>query len=308
MGSRDISEKILEDCNDVFADIVNNLLFDGEQIVQPKDLENVKDKSQYKAEDGVLHEQERDTTKFWKNSRVRIAVIGLENQTDIDADMPLRVIGYDGAAYRSQLINKRKERYPVITVVLYFGKKNWNENLNLSDRIYIPEKLAPYFNDYHINVFEIANLSEEKIKGFQSDFYVVADYFRQKRLNCDYVPSAYTIKHVDEVLKMMKALTGNKSFEEILNNPEIKEGGISNMCEVMDRIEVRAEARGIEQGLKQGIEQGIEQGLEQGIEQGLEKGILQGKVSALYYDAGWNIQQIAVQLNLSAEQVKEILE
>jgi len=96
-----------------------------------------------------------------------------------------------------------------------------------------------------------------------------------------------TIKHVDEVLKMMKALTGNESFEEILNNPEIKEGGVSNMCEVMDRIEARAEARGIEQGLGQGL--------------------LQGKVSALYYDAGWNIQQIAVQLNLSAEQVKEIL-
>ena len=67
------------------------------------------------------------------------------------------------------------------------------------------------------------------------------------------------------------------------------------MCEVMDRIEARAEARGIEQGLKQGIEQG------------LEKGILQGKVSALYYNAGWNIQQIAVHLELSAEQVKEIL-
>lgn len=90
---------------------------------------------------------------------------------------------------------------------------------------------------------------------------------------------------------MMKALTGNKSFEEILNNPEMKEGGVSNMCEVMDRIEARAETRGIEQGLKQG----------------LEKGILQGKVSALYYDAGWNIQQIAVHLELSAEQVKEIL-
>lgn len=295
MGSKDISEKILEDYNDVFADIVNNLLFDGEQLVQQKDLENSKDKSQYKADDGVLHEQERDTMKFWKNSEVRIAVIGLENQTDIDADMPLRVIGYDGAAYRSQLINKKKERYPVITMVLYFGKDNWNENLSLSDRLYIPENLAPYFNDYRINVFEIANLSEDKIKGFQSDFYVVADYFWQKRRNSNYVPSTYTIKHVDEVLKMMKALTGNKSFEEILSNPDISEGGVSNMCEVMDRIEARAEARGLKQGLKQGIEQGI------------EKGLLQGKVSALYHDAGWNIQQIAVHLKLSAEQVMEIL-
>lgn len=31
-------------------------------------------------------------------------VWGLKNQTDSDADMPLRVISYDGAEYRAQLI------------------------------------------------------------------------------------------------------------------------------------------------------------------------------------------------------------
>ena len=41
---------ILADYDDVFAGIVNVLLFDGEQIVAPDDLETVKDRSQYKAD------------------------------------------------------------------------------------------------------------------------------------------------------------------------------------------------------------------------------------------------------------------
>lgn len=36
MGEKDIAEKVLEDYNDVFADIVNVLLFQGEQIVKPE--------------------------------------------------------------------------------------------------------------------------------------------------------------------------------------------------------------------------------------------------------------------------------
>lgn len=40
MGEKDIAEKVLEDYNDVFADIVNVLLFQGEQIVKPEQLED----------------------------------------------------------------------------------------------------------------------------------------------------------------------------------------------------------------------------------------------------------------------------
>ena len=52
--------------------------------------------------------------------------IGIENQTDIDYDEPKRVIGYDGAVYRSQILKKEnKDNYPVATLVLYFGEKRW---------------------------------------------------------------------------------------------------------------------------------------------------------------------------------------
>ena len=34
MGQKDVTEKLLEDYNDVFADILNVLLFDGKQVIQ----------------------------------------------------------------------------------------------------------------------------------------------------------------------------------------------------------------------------------------------------------------------------------
>ena len=63
MGSKDITEKNLEAFNDVFADIVNVLLFEGKHLMKEKDLEaNTKD-SMFKA-DGKIHELERDVSKF----------------------------------------------------------------------------------------------------------------------------------------------------------------------------------------------------------------------------------------------------
>ena len=64
--------------------------------MKPEDLEDQAPRSAYKA-DGKLREVERDVAKRWKNGSVRIACIGVENQTAIDLLMPLRVIGYDGA-------------------------------------------------------------------------------------------------------------------------------------------------------------------------------------------------------------------
>lgn len=103
MAEKDITEKILESYNDVFSDIVNVLLFDGKQVLSPDELEDQTPRSVYKA-DGKVREIERDVAKRWKNGNVRIACIGFENQMVSDPDMPLRVMGYDGAEYRAQLL------------------------------------------------------------------------------------------------------------------------------------------------------------------------------------------------------------
>ena len=236
MAEKDITEKNLEALNDVFADIVNVLLFKGEQVINEKDLEADTTKSMFKA-DGKIHEQERDVSKFWKNGEIRISILGIENQTAQDSDMPLRVISYDGASYKQQLLDKnQKKRYPVATLVLYFGtEEKWSKAKHLYDCFEVPEKLKPFVNDYKINVFNIAFLSQKTIAMFKSDFKIIAEYFRAKRLNQKYKGSKEKLKHANETLKMFSALTGDNSFEKVYNEGNSKKGGIT-MCDVVERI------------------------------------------------------------------------
>ena len=190
-------------------------------------------KSMFKA-DGKIHEQECDVSKFWKNGEIRIAILGIENQTKQDSDMPLRIISYDGASYKQQLLNeKQKKRYPVTTIVLYFGTdEKWNTSKSLYDCFEIPEKLKPFVNNYKINVFNIAWLSEKTIK---SDFKLIAQYFRTKRLNKKYTGSKEKLHHANETLKMFSALTGDDTFEKVYNENHLEKGGVT-MCDVVERI------------------------------------------------------------------------
>lgn len=243
MGQKDITEKSLEDYEDVFADIVNVLLFEGERLVKEQELIPIATTSQYKADDSEIHEQERDVSKYWKNCEITVAMLGLENQTKADSDMIFRIMSYDGASYWSQ-VSRGKERYPVITLVLYFGyESHWNQR-SLYDRLEIPENLKKYVSDYRMNVFEIAYLEDEIIDRFQSDFGIVARFFSQLRKNGHYVPTLEEIKHVDEVLKLMKVLTGENRFQEAQGKVgQLSKGGTVTMIDVFGDAEARGEAK-----------------------------------------------------------------
>lgn len=249
MGQKDITEKLLEDYNDVFADIVNVLLFRGNRIVKEESLKETKVKSQYKAEAGKLHEQERDVAKYWQDGNALVAICGLENQTVEEKYMPLRVFSYDGASYRRQLLSENDENpiVPVVSLVLHFGMKEWSSPHNLKGIIDIPKELEPYVNDYKANIFNIAFLDDETVQMFQSDFRIVADFFVQKRKNKDYVPDEHKIKHVDEMLKLLQVLTGDDRYNVKFSEAEKKED--IKMCDVMERAvnkgkeEVREEER-----------------------------------------------------------------
>lgn len=257
MGQKDLTEKILEDYDDVFADIINGLIFKGEQRVKPSDLRAEGVHSQYKADDNKLHEQERDVVKDWVKSNVRIAICGIENQTKPEKNMVARVFGYEGASYRSQLLkDKNAKIVPVVTIVLYFGTENhWNQPTNLKDVLNIPEGMDDYINDFNINVFEIAWLTDEEISRFKSDFKVVANFFVNKRRNKDYVPNDTTeFDHVDEILKLLSAMTGDNRYEEILAMPGKDE--VRNMCNVAERLENKGRAEGLVEGRAEGRAEG----------------------------------------------------
>ena len=254
MGEKDITAKILEDHNDVFADIINGLLFDGVQEIKPEALENTTVHAQYKAEDDKVHELERDIAKYWKEEKVELAICGIENQSKVEKHMPFRIIGYDGAAYRNQLQQERRKMLPVVTIVLYFGTdRHWSSRKKIKELMEIPRCLDMYVNDYQMHVFEVAWLTEEQISRFHSDFKVVANFFVQKRKNRDYIPDDPTeIRHVDEVLKLLKVMTGDRRYEEIFR----KKKGVRSMCDVAERLEKMGIAKGIEIGRSEGKMEG----------------------------------------------------
>ena len=256
MQEKDITQKMLERHNDVFSDIVNVLLFGGKKVVAEETLFDAVTDSVLKI-DKRVRIQDRDVAKYWKDSQINIALFGLENQTTPNKLMPLRVISYDGTEYgkQSRTENIDKKKYPVISLVLYLGfEQKWLYPKNLLGIIDVDEKLRPYVNDYKINLFEIAYLDREIIDSFKSDFWILADYLYQMRVNKNYVADKRSIGHIEELLMLMSAMTGDKRFEEIIDEANTKE--VVNMCEVLDIVE----ARGIEKGREEGIEKGREEG------------------------------------------------
>ena len=98
MAEKDITSKTLEAFNDVFADIVNGLLFHGKQVLQEQALIDAQPVSMYKA-DGQYHEQERDVSKYWvdqdgEHVNIRVALLGIENQSTCQSPHPFLLNGW----------------------------------------------------------------------------------------------------------------------------------------------------------------------------------------------------------------------
>ena len=276
MNGKDITQKMLERYNDVFADIVNVLLFNGKRIVDEDELIDTPVDSALKI-DGEVHSQDRDVAKYWKNSQINIALFGLENQTVPDKLMPMRVIGYDGAEYKKQTLeeNRYKKKYPVITLVLYMGyDRNWKYSNSLLDLLEVDENLKPYVSDYKINVFEIAFLDREKVELFKSDFRMLADYLYQMRTTNSYKGDESNVKHVDEILMLMSAMSGFKNVENIIKVAH--ERKVSNMKGFFELAEEKGLEKGLELGRTEGREEGLELGRTEGREEGLQLGRTEG--------------------------------
>ena len=269
MAEKDFREKRLEDFDDVFADIINVLLFHGKRRVNENDLESGMPRSGYKVED-LFEEQERDVKKYWKRGQVRLAVYGLENQTEEEPELIVRSFGYDGAEYRDQVRKRaevRRERtkllklgtsdeelpqipdfYPVVTVVLYFGDTHWKSSVRLKDHLQIPKGLEKYVTDYKINLFEIAYLTDKQVEMFKSDFRFVAEYFVANRKKKEGLEPKYTIslehlKHVEEFTELMNAITNSNRFSNLPGMMK-ERGGAPMFTLLFDEAEAKGEAKG----------------------------------------------------------------
>lgn len=93
----------------------------------------------------------------------------MEGQEHIHYAMPMRVMGYDYAAYKKQYddnagkykkakgllddefisrMKKTDKFIPVIIIVVYYGEKDWDGAISLHDMLNIPKEMVAYVNDY----------------------------------------------------------------------------------------------------------------------------------------------------------------
>ena len=167
--------------NEQFADLFNAVLFDGEQVIKPEELEDADTE-----ESSILEHKEyaesiqasRDNIKISKRSTVHgveYVLLGNESQQHIHYATPMRVMGYDYGIYKKQYdsnskkyktsdgmnedeylsgMKKTDKFIPVITVVIYYGDKVWDGATTLHGMPDIPEKIVRYVNDYKILLVE----------------------------------------------------------------------------------------------------------------------------------------------------------
>ena len=167
--------------NEQFADFFNAVLFNGEQVIKPEELEDVDTEESSVMEHRKYAESiqaSRDNIKVMKTSAgqgVEFVMLGNEGQEHIHYAMPVRVMGYDYGTYKKQYddnagkykiskgieedeylskMKKTDKFIPVITVVVYYGEKPWDGATSLHGMLNIDSRLKQYVNDYKLLLVE----------------------------------------------------------------------------------------------------------------------------------------------------------
>lgn len=257
MGKKDLIERRLENYNDVFADIFNTLLFE-KGFLEQEYLEDESTVSFYRDAKDVLREQGRDVIKqYRKRAQLAIASLGIENQTKYDIAMPVRVMGYDYGSYRYQ-IDKKESLHPVVTLVLNFSNERWEKNKSLHQMLQLPDEWKRYVQDYKIHVFDIAFLEDDVIEKFRSDFKMVAQFFKDKRMGKDSFEGNETIlNHAEEFLEFLFIFTKDPIYKNsmLMAREAAEKGEKIKMCWVAQSHIEKDRQIGLEEGRMEGREE-----------------------------------------------------
>ena len=184
----------------------------------------------------------------------------LANQTKVDGQMLLRKCGYTGGCYRGQYQGNRKDIYPVMEIVLYWGKKRWKKIPNIRQFFAgknLSENTWKYIDNEQLHVFEMRYLPDEVIGRFRGDMGILLEYLKEnpapKYLN-------QKIRHVEALLRLLKVLSGDAMYQKLLEDLKeanqlgsFGEGEEWTMCRLLEEAWENGEKRGIELGIQKGI-------------------------------------------------------
>lgn len=267
--------------NEQFADLFNAVLFDGECVIKPEELEDVDTE-----ESSILEHRDyaesikasRDNIKVSKKSStygVDLVMLGLESQEHIHYAMPMRVMGYDYGIYKKQYDSnakqyktsenisedeylsrmKKTDKFtPVITITVYYGEKPWDGATSLHGMLKIPEKMKSYVNDYKMLLVE-ARKNDLKLSNMNNmDLFNLLEIILDKSRSLNETRNKaieYAKEHsVDKTVVMTVAGATNCKIDY----NALDKKGDADMCTVFEETRIEGEAKGI---VETGIEFGI---------------------------------------------------
>lgn len=199
-----IIRKYMED-KERFSDLMNGSLFDGQAIVKEENLEQIQGESSIYLMD---KNKKRKSVIRYRDvvMKTDYAIFAVENQMNIHYAMPVRNMLYDALSYAEQVEQIRKEHkrkgdklsgeeflsgmkkgdviYPVITVVIYYGEKEWDASLDLYGMMeiekkgLITEKLKEVLPNYKMNLIHAGNV--EHPENYKSSLQLVFGMLKYK--------------------------------------------------------------------------------------------------------------------------------
>ena len=290
MDKDGLLEAFLSD-DERYADLVNGIIFEGEQKVREEDLirEDTRTGMWRLPEDGKGRGKRRTKNRDLLRRilfGVNFAVIGVENQETVDYAVPLRSLSYDVYEYERQAAEIRRRvrksrngegtgsggEYlygflkssrlkPVVTLILYYGKEAWDGPAQLHEMLDftgIPEELKAWVQDYRIHLIDIGRWEGTQV--FQTDVKQVFDFIRfrrdKKKLKELVLGDPAYREMAEEAYDVMAAYTGAEELMELKNS--YKKGGKVDMCEALTEMLEDERILGMEQGMERGITRGEE--------------------------------------------------
>ena len=161
MGDIDIRVKNFVKLRSIFAQLFSEGVFHGKVEIDPDKLQELDTVNQetVRLEDGQLKGMERlrdaqKITMLFDDKMAFQLIMGVEGQTGIHYYMPVRCMELDAMSYSAQCRNisekakrdKKLKKYsdgvpkgtkiiPVVTLVLYTGRKKWDAPLSVYDGV-----------------------------------------------------------------------------------------------------------------------------------------------------------------------------
>lgn len=265
----------------IFADVFNQFLYHGQQIIQPDrlaELDTTEIAVPYGADRVSVPEQRyRDVSKMlmaMTDGKVAYCILAVENEAKIHYAVPVKNGLYDflqlahqvskaSASHKKSKSEEKPSRneflsgfyksdrlLPVLTVVVYFGADEWDGPLSLREMYAdCDETVLQYVADYRINLITPRGLSDKEIDEFQTNLREIMRYIKYSNDK----------KKLDNILKIEQRFRSvERSAVEIINaatNSKVKidEGKESvDMCLAIQEMREESRIEGRNEGELEG--------------------------------------------------------